>query len=311
MTPFLPHPTAVFDNSAGAYEHIEVLPMAAAMGAEIRGVQISRLNDSQFSEIRDALFRHKMIYLRDQDMGHADQEAFTLRFGDFGVDAYTAGVEGHRNVQPVIKEAETRIKFIFGSGWHTDSPFIETPPAISMLFGADIPPYGGDTIWCNTALAYRCLSETMKKVIAPLKVHMTAVDVVANLQEENKAKQRRDEDGQKKGFGDMKLNVDVPAMVNGWFHPIVRTHPETGEKALYVDHTYSRGIEGMTPAESEALLGFLKSHVAQPAFSCRLRWKRGTLAVWDNRICVHQAFNDYDGFRREMYRTTVKGEVPQ
>jgi alpha-ketoglutarate-dependent taurine dioxygenase len=109
----------------------------------------------------------------------------------------------------------------------------------------------------------------------------------------------------------MKLNVNTQKMVDGWFHPVVRTHPETGEKALYVDHTYSRGIEGMSPAEANALLGFLKEHVAQPAFSCRLRWARGTLAVWDNRICVHQAFNDYDGFRREMYRTTVMGEVPQ
>ncbi len=311
MTQLKLHPTAVFDNSARQYQHITALPLAAAMGAEIRGAQISSLSDAQFSEIRDALFRHKMIFLRDQDMDHADQERFTLRFGDFGVDAYTAGVEGHRNVQPVIKEADTRIKMIFGSGWHTDSPFMETPPAISMLFGADIPPYGGDTIWCNTVLAYKCLSDTMKHVIAPLKVHMTAVEVVANLQKENEAKQARGEDSEGKGFGTMKLNVNTQKMVAGWFHPIVRTHPETGEQALFVDHTYSHGIEGMAPAEADAILGFLKDHVAQPAFSCRLRWQRGTLAVWDNRICIHQAFNDYDGFRREMYRTTVNGEVPR
>jgi alpha-ketoglutarate-dependent taurine dioxygenase len=311
MTRFKLHPTAVFDNSAKQYKHIQALPLAAAMGAEIRGAQISRLSDAQFSEIRDALFRHKMIFLRAQDMDHADQERFTLQFGDFGVDAYTAGVEGHRNVQPVIKEADTRIKMIFGSGWHTDSPFMETPPAISMLFGADIPAYGGDTIWCNTVLAYNCLSDTMKKVIAPLKVHMTAADVVANLQEENSARRAEGEEREGKGFGNMKLNVNTQKMVAGWFHPVVRTHPETDEKALYVDHTYSRGIEGMAPAEADAILGFLKEHVAQPAFSCRLHWERGTLAVWDNRICIHQAFNDYDGFRREMYRTTVNGEVPR
>jgi taurine dioxygenase len=137
--------------------------------------------------------------------------------------------------------------------------------------------------------------------------------VIANLQEENRAKQAgKSEDGEtKSGFGTMKLSVDSQKMVKGWYHPIVRTHPVTGEKALYVDQTYTRGIEGMTNAEARPLLDFLKEHVSQPAFSCRLRWEPRTFALWDNRLCVHQAFNDYDGFRREMYRTTVKGEVPR
>jgi taurine dioxygenase len=302
------HPTGSFDNSAKNYEHITSVPLAAAMGAEIRDVQISHLTDEQFLEIEDALYRHKMIYLRDQNMSHADQEAFTLRFGDFGIDAYTTGTDGHPNVQPVVKEADTRTPMIFGSGWHTDSPFMETPPAISMLFGADIPPYGGDTIWCNAVLAYNYLSDTMKKVIAPLRVHMTARDVVGMLFEMNK----NSEAGKSgpKTFGNMELDVDTQAMVAGWYHPMVRTHPKSGEKSLYVDHTYSHGIQGMTDSEAQALLGFLKNHVSQPAFSCRLRWAQKTFAVWDNRLCIHQAFNDHDGFRRELYRTTVMGEVP-
>lgn len=302
------HPTGGFDNSAKAYDHITAVPLAAAMGAEIRDVQVSQLTDEQFLEIEDALYHHKMIFLRDQDMSHADQECFTLRFGEFGIDAYTTGAEGHRNVQPVIKEADTRTEMIFGAGWHTDSPFMETPPAISMVFGADVPPYGGDTIWCNTALAYHYLSDNMKQVLAPLKVHMSAVEVVALLQAENRKKQA---DEEPTALGDMELDVNTQKMVDGWFHPIVRTHPKSGEKALYVDHTYSHGIEGMTKAEADGLLGFLKEHVRQSAFSCRLRWKPKTFALWDNRICIHQAFNDYDGFRRELYRTTVLGEVPQ
>lgn len=304
------HPTGSFDNSAKNYEHITSVPLAAAMGAEIRDVQISHLADEQFVEIEDALYRHKMIYLRDQNMSHADQEAFTLRFGDFGIDAYTTGTEGHRNVQPVVKEADTRTQMIFGSGWHTDSPFMEAPPAISMLFGADIPPYGGDTIWCNTVLAYQYLSDTMKQVIAPLKVHMSAAFVVGQLNEMNRDQQPEAGNAEPKKFGDMELDVNSKAMVDGWYHPMVRTHPKSGEKALYVDHTYSHGIEGMTDAEAQALLAFLKDHVSQPAFSCRLRWAPKTFTVWDNRICIHQAFNDHDGFRREMYRTTVMGEVP-
>jgi taurine dioxygenase len=280
------------------------------MGAEIRDVQISHLTDEQFVEIEDALYRHKMIYLRDQNMNHADQEAFTLRFGDFGIDAYTTGTEGHRNVQPVVKEADTRTQMIFGSGWHTDSPFMEAPPAISMLFGAEIPPYGGDTIWCNTVLAYQYLSDTMKQVIAPLKVHMSAAFVVGQLNEMNRGQQSEGGKAEPTKFGDMELDVNTKAMVDGWYHPMVRTHPKSAEKALYVDHTYSHGIEGMSDAEAQALLAFLKDHVSQPAFSCRLRWAPKTFTVWDNRICIHQAFNDHDGFRREMYRTTVMGEVP-
>ncbi len=301
------HPTGVFDNSAREYRHIVAEPLAAAMGAEIKGVDISDLNGAQFAEIEDALYRHKMIFFRGQAISHADQESFTLRFGEFGVDAYTRGAEGHRNVQPVIKEAATRTTMIFGSRWHVDSPFMERPPAISILYGADIPPYGGDTMWCNSVLAYSTLSATMKAVLAPLKVHMSAIDVISQLR--NEAPSTAGEG--RTSLGDMPLDVDQRKMVEGWHHPIVRTHPVTGEKALWVDHAYSHGIQGMTGDEAGALLAFLKEHVTQPAFSCRLRWAPGTLTLWDNRICLHQAFNDHDGFRREMYRTTVMGEIPR
>ena len=306
MTSMKPPPAGIFDNAAKHYDHIEALPLAAAMGAEIRGVIIGRMTDAQFSELEDALYRHKMIYLRDQHLSHGDQESFTLRFGEFGIDAYTTGASGHRNVQPVIKEAETRTRMFFGSGWHTDSPFMERPPSISTLYGVDIPPYGGDTLWCNTALAYRALSDTMKCVLSALKVHMSAVDVVTNIRAEASGANPENPDT----LGDMELDVNARRMIDGWFHPVVRTHPVSGEKALYVDHTYARGIEGMTEDEAESLLAFLRSHVTQPAFSCRLRWRPGTFALWDNRLCIHQAFNDYDGHRREMYRTTVLGEVP-
>ena len=297
------HPTGRFDNGAKDYRHIEALPLAAAMGAEIRNVRISDLNDAQFAEIEDALYRHKMIFLRDQDMSQDDQEAFTRRFGEFGIDAYTTGAKDHRNIQPVIKEADTRTPMIFGSGWHTDSPFLETPPAISMLFGFDIPPYGGDTMWSNTVLAYEVLSDTMRALIAPLKVHMSAGDVVQVLSAMNEGKDPT-------ALGNIELDVDTKAMIAGRHHPLVRTHPKSGEKALYIDHTYSLGFQGMTGAEARPILDFLKAHATQPAFTCRLRWAPKTFAIWDNRIAIHQAFNDHDGFRREMYRTTVLGEVP-
>ena len=125
------HPTGHFDNSAHAYDHIESVPLAAAMGAEIRGVDLGALSDAEFSEIEHALFRHKMIFFRGQEITFADQEAFSLRFGPFAEDAYTKGVEGHPNVHPIINEADAKVAMIFGSGWHTDSPFLRNPPSRS------------------------------------------------------------------------------------------------------------------------------------------------------------------------------------
>jgi alpha-ketoglutarate-dependent taurine dioxygenase len=303
------HPAGKFDNCARPYKHIKARPLAAAMGAEIRGVQLSNLSEEKFAEIRDALFRHKMIYFRDQNISHADHEAFSMRFGAFAEDAYTKGVEGHPNVQPVIKEADVKTGMVFGSGWHTDSPFLSRPPAISMLFGVDIPPFGGDTIWANTVLAYAMLSETMQRMLAPLRVHMSMKRVLQSAQ----SYARIDDSslGRLAALRDAAtLPEEVVRKVKGAAHPLVRTHPVTGEKSLYCDGTYAVGIEGLTEPESEALLNFLVAHMTQPAFTCRLRWKPKTFVLWDNRICIHQAFNDYDGYRRELYRTTVAGEAP-
>ena len=305
------HPTRRFDNSSREYQHIQAVPLAAAMGAEVRGVDISTINDDQFIELEDALYRHKMIYLRDQTFSHAHQESFTLRFGEFADDAYTTGVEGNRNVHPVIMEADAKVEAVFGNGWHVDSPFMKQPPSVSMLYGVQIPPFGGDTIWANSVLAYNCLSDVMKEMIAPLKIHFSAKRVVNQLKKEAGNKQKNDVDsGRTKGFGSMELDMRTQSMVDGSFHPLVRTHPRSGERALYVDQTYTSGIEGLTADEAAGLLSFLKEHVSQPAFTCRLRWQSGTFVLWDNRICCHHAFNDYDGYRREMYRTTVKGEIP-
>jgi taurine dioxygenase len=148
---------------------------------------------------------------------------------------------------------------------------------------------------------------------------MSAADVVAVLQEMNAAPgpqesaasdSRKNAASDSRKMGSIALQMNEQPMVQGAYHPLVRTHPATGKQALYVDETYSQGIQGMTHAEAAPLLAFLREHVTQPAFSCRLRWEKNTFALWDNRSCIHQAFNDFDGYRREMYRTTVLGEVP-
>jgi alpha-ketoglutarate-dependent taurine dioxygenase len=303
------HPTGKFDNHAAAYRHIEARPLAAAMGAEICGFDAATVTEDQFQEVRQALFRHKMIYLRQQRLTHSEQEAFSLRFGPFAEDAYTQGVPGHRNVHPLIKQADDRSRMVFGEGWHTDSPFLAQPPSITMLYSIEIPPFGGDTTWANSALAYAMLSDTYRRMIDGLKVHFSMRDVLKSVHDAvevgnspiGRLAATRDAE---------RLSDDLVRKIRGNAHPMVRTHPVTGEKALYVDPSYGIGIEGMPPEESAPILNFLTEHLTQPAFTCRLRWERNTLVLWDNRLCVHQAYNDYQGYRRELYRTTVSGETP-
>jgi alpha-ketoglutarate-dependent taurine dioxygenase len=305
-----PHSTGQFDNHAAPATQISVRPLAAAMGAEIIGVDCAAITDAQFVEVEQALFHHKMLYFRNQALSHGDQAAFSARFGGFAEDAYTTGVPGFPEVQPVIKEADERTGHIFGSGWHTDSPFLTAPPAISLLRSVTIPPFGGDTIWANSALAYRALSETMQAVLGHLRVEMSISPVLASAQAHGTPSESPT--GQLAATRDGRaLSAALRAKIEGADHPLVRTHPKSGEKALYCDGSYAVGIKGMSRPESAALLDFLVNHMTQPAFTCRLRWEPDMLVMWDNRLCIHQAFNDYDGYRREMYRTTIAGEVPQ
>ncbi|MXO65397.1 TauD/TfdA dioxygenase family protein [Altericroceibacterium endophyticum] len=292
-------PAGDFDNSARQYDHITALPAASSLGAEIKGPRLTDLDDAGFAEFRDALHRHKMLFIRGQDLTHEEHESFAARLGPFAVDAYTQGTAGHRNVHPIIKEADQKSKALFGSGWHTDSPFLAEPPSITMLRAVEIPPYGGDTVWANTALAFRFLSPVMQDMLRPLKVHMSAS---ANYATQAKVS------GKAIPFADDQQKQEA---LEGRFHPLVRTHPETGEEALYVDEVYAVGIEGMTSDESTPLLDFLRRHITTHAFTFRLRWEPGMIALWDNRATLHLAANDYDGYRREMYRTTTAGTAPE
>ena len=275
------HPTGQFDNHPAANRPSEARPLAAAMGAEICGVDASNMSEEQFRETRAALFRHKMIFLRHQTLSHDDLEAFSLRFGPFAEDAYTQGVPGHRDVHPLIKEADDKSRMVFGSGWHTDSPFLPEPPSITMLYSVEVPPFGGDTTWAK-----------LKSAQEAVEVSDSPIGRLAATRDSG------------------PLSADLLRKVRGNAHPMVRTHPVTGEKGLYVDPSYGIGIDGMLGEESAPILHYLTEHLTQPAFTCRLRWEARMLVIWDNRLCVHQAYNDYQGYRREMYRTTVRGDPP-
>jgi taurine dioxygenase len=212
-------------------------------------------------------------------------------------------------VQPLIKEADDRSAHVFGSGWHTDSPFLERPPAITTLRSVQIPPWGGDTMWANAALAWRTLGPATQRMIADLRVRFSMRDVLASARDN--AELRDNPVGKLVATRSLaELPEGLRRKVEGAAHPLVRTHARTGEKSLYIDSSYAIGIEGMRDAEAAPVMKMLTDHLTQPAFTCRLRWEPDMLVLWDNRLCVHQAFNDYEGFRREMYRTTLAGEVP-
>lgn len=291
-------PAGAYDNAPHTYRHITVRPLASAMGAELLGADLANLPDDAFAEVQDALWRHKMIFARGQGLTHTQHEHFALRWGPFAPDAYTHGVPGHPGVQPLIKEADHRSKGLFGSGWHTDSPFLPEPPGITILRSVEVPPWGGDTVWANTALAYRMLSPAMQAMLRPLKVRMSAA---------NNAFTQKQADGKELNFAS---DAAREAAFVGNAHPLVRSHPMTGELSLFVDEVYAVGIDGMTTAESRPLLDFLCQHITQHHFTCRLRWEPGMVTLWDNRAALHLAANDYDGCRREMYRTTMAGERP-
>ncbi|AKH42962.1 taurine dioxygenase [Altererythrobacter atlanticus] len=291
-------PSGEFSNHPFESRHFTAIPLTSAIGAEITGIRLPDLSEEAFEDFRQALYHHKMLFLRDQHLDHAEHEAFAARFGPFAVDAYTQGVPGHRDVHPIVKEAETSSKALFGGGWHTDSPFLAEPPSITTLRSVEVPPYGGDTVWANCALALRHLSRAYRDMLRPLRVHMSAANNYATQEKLL---------GKAISFADPERYEEG---IRGHYHPLIRTHPETGEESLYVDENYAVGIEGMTSFEAKPILDFLVHHITQHGFTCRLRWEPGMVAMWDNRLTLHLGPNDYDGFRREMYRTTSAGSVP-
>ena len=280
------------------------------MGAEVKGVDLAAVTDEQFAEIEHALFRHKMIFFRDQRINHADHESFSLRFGDFADDAYTKGVEGHVNIQPVIKEAGTEVAMIFGSGWHTDSAFLPDPPAISMLYGVDIPPYGGDTIWANAALAYATLSEAMRAMIAGLAgAHVDARPCSLGAGADGARRHRH----RPAGRHPRRRAARPGHRGEGQRHrPPARAHAPGDRRAGAVLRQDLRPMHrGAWPRRSRnRCCGSSPTISRNPPSPAACAGRRARSPSGTTGSASHQAFNDHDGYRRELYRTTVAGEVP-
>jgi taurine dioxygenase len=274
------------------YRYIEVHPIAGALGAEIRGVDLSRnLEHNVVSELRQALLDHLVLFFNHQELTPQAQLAFAQRFGEPMEYPLMKGLPDCPLIIPVVKLEHERRNF--GGVWHSDTTYLERPPMASLLYAVEIPPYGGDTIFANQYMAYETLSAGLKKTLAGL----VGINTSTNAQSAKTREQRLRDAG-------TELKVLVGA------HPVVRTHPETGRKALYVNIGHTTHFEGWTEQESQPLLDYLFVHQVKPEFTCRFRWQRGSLAFWDNRCTQHNPVNDYQGFKRLMHRVTLAGDTP-
>ena len=278
---------------------LDVRPITGALGAEILGPDLSKpLGASEREAIAQALADHLVVVFRDQDLEPERFEAFALQFGPLGETPFLNPLEAHPAIVAVVREAE-ETGALFGGSWHSDWSFQAAPPSYTLLYAKEVPPYGGDTVFTNQYLAYETLSPGMQRLLEGLKgVHSA---------------RRSYAPGGTFGQADPGRSMEIrggEAALATELHPLVRTHPETGRKALFVNEVYTIGLEDMSEAESAPILDFLFAHARQVSFTCRVRWQAGSLTMWDNRCTQHHAIDDYGGRRREMHRITLAGERP-
>jgi taurine dioxygenase len=293
-----------------AYERITVAPFAGGLGAEIGGVDLSRPLDAHtWDEIHRAYLENLVIVFRDQRLDPLSLAAFVERFGPLTRTPYTKPGKEHPFVTHLLREADipASVRNV-GDNWHSDQSPREKPSLGFALYCLEAPEYGGDTLFANQYLAYEALSDGMKALCERLTVMHSA-----------SGKFGVDGKGTAGGFKALAsgqgTQLDLSEEVLKSFaqemeHPLVRVHPETGRKVLWITGAYSVRFAGMTREESRPLLDQLNAHVSRPEFTCRVRWRKGTLTVMDNRCTQHYALNDYAGFRRHMLRVEMDGERP-
>jgi taurine dioxygenase len=275
------------------YRTITVSPIAGALGAEIGGADLSSdLDDDVVAEIRRAWLEHLVVFFRDQPL---DDDQFLVAAKRLGTPVrypFVPGLAGHPEIIAVTKLAHEIVNF--GGIWHSDTAYLDEPPMGTMLLAHEVPPAGGDTLFANMYAAYETLSPAMQAMLEPLRaVNSSALADVSKTRE----------DRIRDGGGDAVQLYEAT-------HPVVRTHPETGRKALYVNIAHTARFDGMTEDESRPLLQFLFQHQVRPELTCRFRWQVGSLALWDNRCAQHNPVNDYHGWKRVMHRITLQGDRP-
>lgn len=272
------------------YEVIKVNPVTARVGAEIEGVDLTKPLDNRASqEIHEALKQYCVIFFRDQELDHDSHKAFGRLFGELHVHPAIPGPEGHPEILPI--HADKNSKYIAGERWHSDVSCDEEPPLGSILHLHTVPEFGGDTLFSNMHAAYDALSDRMKTYLEGLTA-------------------RHDGETQYRGRYKDKVADDSKMVYPHADHPVVRTHPETGRKSLFVNPVFTMRINDVPRLESDSILRMLHEHCANPDFQVRFRWKPNSVAFWDNRAVQHLAIWDYFPNTRSGFRVTIKGDRP-
>jgi len=275
------------------FRRITVAPIAGALGAEIGDVDLADLDDETVAEIRAAWLQHLVVFFRGQELDSDEFVAFARRIGEPVEYPFVRGFDDHPEIIAVKKLPHETVNF--GGIWHSDTVYLDQPPMGTMLLAREIPPTGGDTMFANQYAAFETLSPAMQDLLRPLRgVNSSALADVSKTRED---RMRDADDGE-------------PGRVFEASHPVVRTHPETGREALYVNVAHTARFDGMTEEESKPLLQYLFHHQVKPEVTCRFRWDVGSLALWDNRCAQHNPVNDYHGHQRVMHRITLAGDIP-
>ena len=271
--------------------------LSGTLGAEIHGANLlAGLCNADFNEIHQAFLDHKVIVLRGQHGLSPDQQKdFARRFGTLNIHPYVKGMDDHPELMEIIKEPDEKTNF--GGGWHSDMSFLEEPALGSVLHAIDVPPYGGDTLFADQQAAYDRLSDGLKATLQG----MTAIHT---------ASKEYGADGYSAAVRqsmDAKAAPDAPE----YEHPVIRTHPETGRKGLFINPAFTLRFAGWSRKESRPLLNYLFDLSREERNTCRVRWQEGDVTMWDNRCVWHYALNDYHGHRRHMRRATINGDKPR
>ena len=277
-----------------------VSELTPALGARIDGIDVTALTDAGFDRLYQTWLERKVLFIHGQSLDLDALLAFSRRFGALMRLPYIKPHHGYPEIIRVLKQADEINMGTFGGDWHSDFSFLEAPPKISILYAEEIPPRGGDTLWIDMARAWQRLPQDLRARLAGRHaIHTGAPYGVKHAPEEDT-----------RFRGSIQIERNNAEADRETRHPAVCRHPETGEEMLFLNPTYTTRIEGYGAAESDALLQALYRHCTRPEFSCRFKWEAGVIALWDNRNTLHYAVNDYDGYRRCLYRTTIAGHPP-
>ena len=280
---------------------MKVTPLAPSMGAEITEIDLAkhfdtsanRIDGAVMADIKAAWLEHQLIVIRRQDITPEQQLRFAESLGDPDIYPFLQGLDGFPMITEVLKKETETVNF--GGVWHSDTTYQLCPPMATVLYARELPSIGGDTLFSNQYAAYEQLSEGLKRTIRQLR----GVNIAGKKQVSATRSERLKEAGS-----------GVNAEQMSGIHPVIRIHPETGRKSLFVNPAHTVSFDGWTEQESAGLLAFLFAHQIAPEFQCRLSWQVGDIAIWDNRCTLHYPLNDYHGHRRLLHRITLKGDQP-